>query len=442
MFCYKNKNIIILGFGLTGFSCVKYFLSLGIYPKVMDLLLKEFIKLKVFDGIEYYFGGFKESWMLGADLIVISPGVSPYHPLIIKAKNKGIEIINDIEIFSREINIPVIAITGTNGKSTVVTMLYKICNLCGIKVAIGGNIGTPVLDIINLDVSFYILELSSFQLEYAPNLKTFCSVILNISEDHMDRYPGGFFNYLFSKLNIYNNAYYCVVNNDDFYTYPLNYFEKNIITIGLKKSDYYIKKNNNDLYLHCFGLDLINVNNFYLKGFSNYVNFLFVISICDLLNISRSIVLDFISNFKGLPHRFSVVKNNKGVVWINDSKSTNIGSTLSALFNLSGINGYIWLLIGGDGKSADFENLLRPYLLFISKKLHICCYGKSKDILFDMVPGISKKFSTMYSAVYYISNLVQVGDFVLLSPGCSSLDQFINFKDRGNQFIYLSKIYG
>ncbi len=439
---YKNKNIIILGAGLTGLSCVRYFVSLGIYPRIMDSLLKKISDVNLPEGVEYFFGGFNESWLLYSDLIVVSPGISLYHPLLIKAKNKGIEIINDIEIFSREVNTKIVAVTGTNGKTTVVTLLYRICKSFGINVALGGNIGYPVLDIINKNVDLYILELSSFQLECVYSLKTFCSVILNITDDHMDRYPYGFHDYLFSKLNIYNNAYYCIVNNDYVFTYPLNYFEKNIITFGLRRSDYCIKKYNSDLYLNCLGFNLIKLKDIFLNSYFNYINFLAVISICDLLNISRDRVINYIVNFKGLPHRFSVVNNKNGVLWINDSKSTNIGSTLSALYNLSNVNGYIWLLLGGDGKSANFKDLLKPYLLFISNKLRICCYGKSKNTLYEMVPGISKIFFTMHAAVYYISGLVKLGDVILLSPGCSSLDQFFNFKDRGNQFIYLSKIYG
>ncbi len=439
MFNYYNKNIVVLGAGITGISCIKFFISLNIYPKLMDL---NFIDINLIPkGIECCFGYFNKSWILNSDLIIISPGINILSNYwLIKAKKYGIEIINDIEIFCREIDCPVIAVTGTNGKSTVVSLLFEICKFNNIKVSLGGNIGIPVLDLLNKKSDIYILELSSFQLEYSYSLKTICSVILNISVDHLDRYPNGIQDYIFSKWNIFSNSKYCVVNLDDKFTIPYNYYEKKIITFGTGKAEYHIDFYKNNIFLSRNFYRIINVKDIFLTGWYNYLNFLVVLLIADILKIKRDNILNIISNFRGLPHRFNIVSKKNGILWINDSKSTNINSTISALRNLVCIYGTIWLILGGDGKLVDFNFFLKPYLL-LYRNLFICCYGKSKNILYNLLPHISKKFNYLNEVILYIINYVKFGDVVLLSPGCSSLDQFLNYKERGKKFEYLIKKY-
>ncbi len=436
MLYYYNKNIIILGAGITGISCLKFFISLGIYPKIMDM---NFIDTNLIPkGINFNFGYFNGQWILESDLIVISPGIPTNNYWIKRAKKKGIKIINDIEIFCKYIKSSIIAVTGTNGKSTVVSILYKICKLSGIKVSLGGNIGIPVLDLLKYNSDIYILELSSFQLEYVFSLKSLCSTILNISFDHLDRYKNRIYDYIFSKWNIFSNCKYCIINVDNFLSIPHNYYEKKIITFGFSRANYNIQLYKNNIFLSKNNYRIINVKNIFLMGWFNYLNLLVVISISDILKISRKITLNIISNFKGLPHRFCIVKKKNGVLWINDSKSTNIDSTISALKSLSYIYGKIWLLLGGDGKLADFNSFLKPYLL-LYRNLRICCFGKSKNILYNLLPQISIKFNTLNEVILYIINYVKFGDVVLFSPACSSLDQYLSYKDRGEKFEYLIK---
>ncbi len=436
MLYYYNKNIIILGAGITGISCLKFFISLGIYPKIMDM---NFIDTNLIPkGINFNFGYFNGQWILESDLIVISPGIPTNNYWIKRAKKKGIKIINDIEIFCKYIKSSIIAVTGTNGKSTVVSILYKICKSSGIKVSLGGNIGIPVLDLLKYNSDIYILELSSFQLEYVFSLKSLCSTILNISFDHLDRYKNRIYDYIFSKWNIFSNCKYCIINVDNFLSIPNNYYEKKIITFGFSRANYNIQLYKNNIFLSKNNYRIINVKNIFLMGWFNYLNLLVVISISDILKISRKITLNIISNFKGLPHRFCIVKKKNGVLWINDSKSTNIDSTISALKSLSYIYGKIWLLLGGDGKLADFNSFLKPYLL-LYRNLRICCFGKSKNILYNLLPQISIKFNTLNEVILYIINYVKFGDVVLFSPACSSLDQYLSYKDRGEKFEYLIK---
>ncbi len=440
MIYFLNKNITILGIGITGLSSMRFFISLGIFPKVIDTKINHKNKHLIPNFIESCIGFINEEWVLNSDLLVVSPGFPSYSKIILKAKNIGIEIINDIEIFCRFNKSLIISITGTNGKTTVVSLLYNICKSAGINVSLGGNIGIPVLSLLNKKSDLYILELSSFQLEYIPSLKSFCSGITNINVDHMDRYPLGIQDYVFSKLNIFRKSKYCFINSLDVYSKPYNFFEKNIIKFGEYNSNYFIKFNKNQKYLNINGKDIINIKNLYLKEIFNCVNFLLVLAISDILNISRNVSLNIISKFKGLPHRFNILGNKNNILWINDSKSTNIYSTKEALRNLYYIKGKIWLLLGGDGKKADFINLLKPYLLKFNN-LRICCFGKSKEILYSLVPDISRKFISMHNSVLYILKRIKFGDVILLSPACSSLDQFNNFEDRGNKFIYLFNKY-
>ncbi len=439
MFNYYNKNIVILGAGITGISCIKFFISLGIYPKLIDI---NFIDINLIPkGIDYCLGYLNKFWILNADLIVVSPGISILNnSLFIKAKKKGVEIINDIEIFFKIIKKPVIAVTGTNGKSTVVTILFEICKLNNMKVSLGGNIGIPVLNLLNENSDIYILELSSFQLEYVKSLGTLCSVILNITEDHLDRYPNGMQDYIFSKWNIFSKCKYCIINIDDNYTIPCNYYEKNIITFGISRGKYHIDFYKNNIFLSKNYNKIINVKDIYLKGWFNYLNLLVVIIITDILKIKREIMLNIIKKFRGLPHRFYMLSNKNGILWINDSKSTNVNSTISALKSLPYVYGRIWLLLGGDSKSVDLNILLKPYLL-LYKNLFICCFGKSKDILYSLLPHISKKFNYLQEVIIYIINYIKCGDIVLFSPSCSSLDQFLNYQERGEKFEYLVKKY-
>ncbi len=441
MSIYNGKNIVVLGAGITGLSCINFFLSLGVYPKLIDHNYNVDKNL-IPDGIDCYFGDFNKNLVLYSDLIVISPGISSYSNLILQARNKGIEIINDVEIFFREVKTSVIAITGTNGKSTVVSLLYNICKIYGLNVSLGGNIGIPALNLLNNKSDLYILELSSFQLEFVFSLKTLCSCLLNITCDHLDRYPNGIKDYIFTKFKIFNNSNYCLINILDKNIISYNFLNKNLITFGISKANYYLDFYKNKIFLSKKKCRLIDTNNIYLKGINNYLNFLAIIAISEILNIPKSIYLNRILTFRGLKHRFSIVHNNNGVLWINDSKSTNIGSTISALKLLCNVKGLIWLLLGGDGKMVDFNYYLKPYLLIFKDKLRICCFGKSRNILFNLIPNISMKFFTLKEVVIYISNLIKNGDVVLLSPGCSSLDQFNSYKDRGNKFIFLSKIYG
>lgn len=433
---YSNKKILILGMGLTGISCINFFLKQGIKPKIIDESKHPVLLEKIPKNIEYRLGTLNHKWILESDLIIISPGISSFIPILVHARSLGIEIISDIELFSRETNIPIISITGTNGKSTVSKMVEKIAKKSGYKALLGGNIGIPALEMLDEKADLYILELSSFQLENIFMLKSKIAVVLNISEDHINRYPKGFKQYQETKLSIYEKAEICIIHVK--HQVKSNIYNKNFkkwITFGGKKSDYQVYCNKKNAILCHNNKKIFELKKTSLYGYHNYENALVALAISDMMKFPRNCVIDVIKNFSSLPHRFQVIHKAKGIEWINDSKSTNVNSTQVALNSLN-ITGTIRLLLGGDRKSANFSILKNN---FEKLKIKIYCFGKDGEYLSKICKKKSIYVNTLTQAMQLIKKEVVSGDTVLLSPGCSSLDQFSSFEERGDLFTKITK---
>ncbi|MBI0154244.1 UDP-N-acetylmuramoyl-L-alanine--D-glutamate ligase [Gilliamella sp. W8128] len=436
---YQGKKIVIIGLGITGLSCVNYFLAQNVIPKVIDTRSSPPGLEQLDKRVIYHLGNLNTDWLFESDLIIASPGIALSTPELQKAAELGIEIIGDIELFCREINQQinkkVIAITGANGKTTVTTLVGDIIKAAGIKVGVGGNIGEPALSLLQQDCDVYILELSSFQLETTSSLQASVATILNISEDHMDRYPLGLLQYTEAKQRIYHNAKCCVINYDDKLTKPFGK-QQHCVSFGLNNGDYHL----DEKYEHLIAQNqpVLSTKSMKLIGCHNYLNALAALAIADNLQIPRDSSLQTISNFQGLPHRFELVFDNNNVKWINDSKATNVGSTEAALKSVI-CNGKLFLLLGGDGKSADFTPLI-PYLK--SRNIEIFCFGRDRDLLANLAPEITTVTLTMSEAIQCIAKKVVANDVVLLSPACASLDQFKNYIERGNLFAQLAKQYG
>ncbi|WP_343183253.1 UDP-N-acetylmuramoyl-L-alanine--D-glutamate ligase [Buchnera aphidicola (Neophyllaphis podocarpi)] len=433
---YKDKNIVIIGIGKTGMSCIKFFLRKNIIPKVLDektYINKELKKIP--KNIEYYLGEINKKWILEANIIVVSPGINLKNPIFKLATKLGIEIIGDIELFCRETKLSIIAITGSNGKSTVSTMLLNMLKKSKYRVTIGGNIGFPVLNIIEDNFDILILEISSFQLESTKKLKTKISIIINLSRDHMDRYNKNMQEYSSIKNKIYNNAEICLFNLEDKLTYPNKNIKSKKISFNSKNADYCLKKHKNKLWIYNKNIKLFNISKMKLKNLHNHINAMIAIAIVNILNIPIKKVEKELINFKGLKHRFELIYSKDGIKWINDSKSTNIGSTKSAIKNLN-TKSNIRILLGGDGKNTNFLEL-KKYLE--PNYITIYCFGKDKNKIANILPKKTKKYKNLKEAMRDIFIQVKSGDTVLLSPACASTDQFLNFKHRGNMFIKLVK---
>ncbi|WP_312663043.1 UDP-N-acetylmuramoyl-L-alanine--D-glutamate ligase [Pantoea sp. CTOTU49201] len=432
---YRGRKVVIIGLGITGLSCVDFFLAQGVTPRVMDTRVSPPGLDKLPASVERYVGGINSDWLLASDLIIASPGIALAHPALSEAADAGIEIIGDIELFCREAQAPIVAITGSNGKSTVTTLVGEMARAAGWQVGVGGNIGLPALTLLKSPAQLYVLELSSFQLETTHSLKAAAATILNLTEDHMDRYPLGMQQYRAAKLRIYENASVCVVNADDGMTMPVRGVDQRCVSFGINLGDYHLNQQQGSTWLRAKGEKVLNTDEMTLVGQHNYTNALAALALADAVNIPRASSLKALTTFTGLAHRFQLVHEANGVRWINDSKATNVGSTEAALNGLQ-VKGTLWLLLGGDGKSADFSPLAR-YLQGDNVKLF--CFGRDGDALAALRPEIATRTETMQQAMTQIAAQVKAGDMVLLSPACASLDQFRNFEQRGDHFAQLAK---
>ncbi|MGV6481795.1 UDP-N-acetylmuramoyl-L-alanine--D-glutamate ligase [Pantoea agglomerans] len=432
---YRGRKVVIIGLGLTGLSCVDFFLAQGVTPRVMDTRVSPPGLDKLPGQVERHLGGINGDWLLAADLIVASPGVALAHPILSEAVEAGIEIVGDIELFCREAQAPIVAITGSNGKSTVTTLVGEMAKAAGWQVGVGGNIGLPALSLLQSPAQLYVLELSSFQLETTHSLKAAAATILNVSEDHMDRYPLGMQQYRAAKLRVYENAQVCIVNADDALTMPVRGADTRCVSFGVDFGDYHLNKQQGSIWLRVKGEKVLNTAEMKMVGQHNYTNALAALALADAVGLPRASSLAALTHFNGLAHRFQLVHEHQGVRWINDSKATNVGSTEAALNGLQ-VKGTLWLLMGGDGKSADFTPLI-PWLQGDDVRLY--CFGRDGDALAALRPEIAVRTETMRQAMEQIAPQVKAGDMVLLSPACASLDQFRNFEQRGEQFAQLAK---
>jgi UDP-N-acetylmuramoylalanine--D-glutamate ligase len=261
---------------------------------------------------------------------------------------------------------------------------------------------------------------------------------LNVTEDHTDRYPFGLQQYRAAKLRVYENAKICVVNADDALTMPLRGADSRCISFGVDVGDYHLNKQQGEIWLRVRGEKVLNTREMKLTGRHNYSNALAALALADAAGIPRSSSLKALTTFTGLPHRFQRVFEHKGVRWINDSKATNVGSTEAALEGLQ-IDGTLHLLLGGDGKSADFSVLTR---FLQGDRIKVYCFGLDSEQLAALRPEVSQITETMEQAMTLLAKTLAPGDMVLLSPACASLDQFRSFEQRGDEFARLAEELG
>ncbi|WP_223672393.1 UDP-N-acetylmuramoyl-L-alanine--D-glutamate ligase [Proteus terrae] len=433
---YQGKKVVVVGLGITGLSCVDFFIRQGVTPKVIDTRQKPGGLDKLPADVEYHTGSFHQAWLNDADLIISSPGIALSTPELVEAANHGVEIVGDIELFCREAKAPIVAITGSNGKSTVTTLVGEMASADGIRVGVCGNIGVPALTLLTEPYDLYVLELSSFQLETTYSLQAAAATVLNISEDHMNRYPLGLEQYREAKLRIYDNAKTCVYNEDDTLTLPLAGKDNRCVSFGVGQGDYQLDNTNRILKVK--GEKVLSMAEMYLSGQHNYTNALAALALADAVGISRKAATEVLKTYHGLAHRFQLVYSHQNVRWINDSKATNVGSTEAALRGLE-VEGTLHLLLGGDGKSADFSSLL-PYIS--GDNIRLYCFGQDGQALANLRPDVSLLTVTMEEAIRALAPTVKSGDMVLLSPACASLDQFKCFEQRGDEFARLARELG
>lgn len=432
---YQNKTITIIGLGKTGLSCIDYLQSQHANIRVIDTRKNPAGVDKLPKNIPLHTGSLNQQWLLESDIIVISPGLAVKTPEIQTALQAGVEVIGDIELFCRAATKPIVGITGSNGKSTVTTLVYEMAKAAGVKVGMGGNIGIPALSLLDEDYDLYVLELSSFQLETTYSLKAAAATVLNVTEDHMNRYVD-LEDYRQAKLRIYHNAETAVVNNEDPKTFGEGINQaKQVVSFAENNADYWLKTENGKQYLMARDEVILPCEEATLVGRHNYMNILAATALAQAVGINLDAIRTALRQFKGLDHRFQLAHQANGVRWVNDSKATNVGSTVAALAGLH-VEGTLHLLLGGDGKGADFSELAA----LVNQPNIICyCFGQDGAALAKLSPQ-SHLFETMEQAIEFLRPTLKTGDMVLLSPACASLDQFTSFEKRGEEFTRLAQL--
>ena len=425
------SKVVILGLGKTGLSCVHYFLRQGITPMVLDTRANPPGRQELPVGVELRCGELDVALLTQAELIIASPGIALAAPALQAAAAAGIEIIGDIELFVREARAPIVAITGSNGKSTVTTLVGEMAAEAGIQVGVGGNIGTPALDLLLEPCDLYVLELSSFQLETTYSLRAAAATILNLSEDHLDRYEG-MSGYLAAKQRIYAGAQHILINRDDDATQP----QAGSVwqSFGLDAASYGRVQHQGALWLAVEGEPQLPVAELNIVGAHNQMNALAAMALCDAVVVPRAAQLTVLRRFSGLPHRCQFVREYQGVRWINDSKATNVGSTLAAVAGLAeAVQGRLILIAGGQGKGQDFA----PLQALLGHGIDLMlCFGQDADLLCAL-GSQTERVADLNAAVARAQAVTQPGDWVLLAPACASLDMFKNFEQRGECFTAL-----
>lgn len=431
----RTQKRLIVGLGLTGLSAARYCVRQGWAFDLCDTRTQLANRADIqqeFPQAKLYLGELQDDLLCQYDELIVSPGVAIAHPAIRAAKQEGVRIAGDIQLFVDANTQPVIAITGSNGKSTVTSLVGELLKACGKNVAVGGNIGLPALDMPNADL--YVLELSSFQLETTTNLQAAAATILNLSEDHMDRYRG-MDDYLAAKQRIFQGAQQAVVNRDDSATQaPLG---MPCISFGVDKPEagqYGLIKHQGESWIAFGDEPVIAASSLKIKGQHNLANVMAALALLRAVGIEHQQLLPALSAFSGLDHRCQWVGSKDNVAYYNDSKGTNVGSTLAAINGLGPeIRGKIWLLAGGDGKGQDFTPLAQPCAQYAAEVL---TFGADAALVANAVSGgcAVSQHETLAQALERAAALANEGDVVLLSPACASLDQFKNYVQRGEHF--------
>ncbi len=434
----KSAYVLVVGLGLTGLSVVRYLRDQGQNIVVVDSREKPPALeqcQQLYPDVSICLGDFDEALFLAASQIVISPGVSMKEPAISHAIEQGVGVVGDVELFAQQVTAPVIAVTGSNGKSTVISLLGEMARTAGINAVVGGNIGVPVLELLSTDADLCILELSSFQLESLYSLRPVAAAVLNVSPDHMDRYDS-YEEYAQAKQRIYINCKVAVINRDDECVSHMqrgHQFVRGFTLHEPAHGDYGLRQIENETWLCKGGKKLITERALRLPGRHNTANALAALALGEAANIPLADMLITLTNFTGLTHRTQWVAEIEQVNWVNDSKGTNTGATIAAIQGLQ-VSNQLILIVGGVGKGQDFSPLLEASR---GKVRTFVLIGKDAPAIEQALQGEIPSFyaKDMKDAVHIAADLAHPGDTVMLSPACASFDMFNGFEHRGEVFM-------
>jgi UDP-N-acetylmuramoylalanine--D-glutamate ligase len=431
-----HGRTVVMGVGRTGLSCARYLHKSDIpcaftdsreHPPEAESLEE------IAPNAQVRFGAFDIALLDGASDVVVSPGISLREPFVQEALARGIPVIGDIELFARAAKAPIAAVTGTNGKSTVTTLLANMANAAGRRAFAGGNLGRPALDLLDdAAPDLYVLELSSFQLDTTQSLATAAATVLNVTPDHMDRYAT-LAEYAQSKARILDRCAVGVVNCDDAAVRTMGGRAARTIGFSLQRdpsADFYASHIDNDVVLMHGERALVRMSELRITGLHNAANALAALAMASALNFAVLPCVQALREFPGLPHRSQWVADVGGVRFVDDSKGTNVGATLAAV---AGMAGSLVVIAGGQGKGQDFAPLAAA---FRDKVRHVVLLGQDAAHLARVLDGVCtvQLVRDMNEAVQAAASAAQAGETVLLSPACASLDMFRDYAHRGDVF--------
>jgi UDP-N-acetylmuramoylalanine--D-glutamate ligase len=438
----KPTAAVIVGLGVTGLSCARYLLAHGWRVCVTDSREdppgREALS-KLAPEMTVRFGGLDLSLLDDAVCVIASPGVPMSDPFFAEARRRGITIAGDIEMFALAADAPVVGITGTNGKSTVTTLVARMAARAGVHVRVGGNLGEPALDLLLAaqadaqPTELYVLELSSYQLEATYSLDLRAATVLNVTPDHLDRYPS-MAEYAAAKARIFARCDTAVINLDDPLVAAMPHKAARVVGFslaGAPDADYTVAvRDGGKPWLLRRGEPLLAVQSMRLTGMHNAANALAALALGEAIGLPLTAMLDELRSFPGLPHRSQWVADVRGVSYVDDSKGTNVGATLAAV---AGMAGPLIVIAGGEGKSQDFTPLREA---FRGKVRCVVLIGRDAPIIEQALDNVCpiQRSTTMPEAVRAAAKVAQPGDTVLLSPACASLDMFRNYAHRGEVF--------
>lgn len=429
---------LVAGLGITGQSVLRYFASQGeaclAYDTRADFDVSELQAL--FPQVQFTTGQLPTAWKKQIETLVLSPGIAKSEPWVQALSADGVQVIGDIELFARATGQPIVAITGSNGKSTVTTLTAQALSMAGYAVGMGGNIGKGALDLLldEIEYDVYVLELSSFQLETTYSLQPTSATILNVSEDHMDRYED-LSDYLQAKMTVLHDTELAVLPLD--FDVPIRV--QQVVRFGLNTADalpdneYGLVMKNHQAWLGWGSHASVPVAEMIQQGVHHQLNALAMMALCRPFKVSDAVFKHVLQSFKGLPHRTQWVAETKGVGWVNDSKGTNVGATLTALTSFGRDQpGKVILIAGGVDKDADFAPLQAAVAQYAK---HTIVFGRDAGKIAQALTGLPlTQVETLEAAVRQAFGLAQTGDLVLFSPACASFDQFQNYVARGEAF--------
>ena len=441
-----NKSVLVLGLGETGQSLVRWLVAQGARVRAADTRKQPPALADVraqMPHLPIYCGAFRDDIFNHTDLVAISPGVSLHEPCVMRAAARGIPIVGDVELFSQSLpkkNRPkIIAITGANGKTTVTSMVAHLCQAAGMDAVAAGNISPAVLDAVlqrgTNQPQIWVLELSSFQLETTFSLNADAATMLNISEDHLDRYPN-MDEYAAAKARIFAGCGVQVLNRDDARSINMAQAGCKTVTFGLNvpaaENDFGITRTAEEIWLMQGAHRLLNAGELQVTGLHNVANALAALALCRALDLPMQPLLAALRTFKGLPHRVERVAEINSVIYYDDSKGTNVGATIAAL---QGLGRKAVLIAGGEGKGQDFAPLKQ---VIAQHARAVVLIGRDATLIAATLSGCGVNVThakDMDDAVQQAAKLAHNGDAVLLSPACASFDMFRNYVHRAEVFI-------